>query len=79
MERHVADNIEQRPTKHWMCKCPNLDESSKVVSMFQDGKFLDRLHPEFIKRRGKRLVEPLYTIIKDTWENLEVPTHWKDA
>ena len=49
--------------------------------MFCNVKLLgtDRLYPKVIKRRGRRLVKVLYTIIRDAWENLEVPGDWKDA
>ena len=48
--------------------------------MLCDGKSpcVDRLHPEVIMRGG-RFVKVLYTIIKDSWKNLEVPADWKDA
>ena len=44
----------------------NLDEESKVISMLYDGKSPGtyRLHSEVIKRRGRRLVKVLYTLIK---------------
>ena len=64
-----------------MSKCPDLDDVSKIISVLHDEKFSGayRLHPEVIKRGGRRLVEVLYIIIKDAWENLEVPACWKDA
>ena len=64
-----------------MCKCPDLYEVSKVISMHCDGKSpgIDRLHPEVVKKGDRRLVEVLCTIIKDAWENLEVSADWKDV
>ena len=38
----------------------------------------NKLHSEVIKRGCKRLLKVLY-IIKDAWENLEVPVDWKDT
>ena len=64
-----------------MWKCPDLDEVSKVISMFHDrnSPSSDGLHPELIKKGGKRLVKVLDTIIRDARENLEVSAGWKDA
>ena len=58
MEQDAVDN-KQSPTQLWMCKCPDLDEVSDIISMLCDGKFSDAngLHPEVIKKGGK------------TWEN----------
>ena len=63
-----------------MCKCPDVDKERKI-SMPRNRKSpdTDGLHPEVIKRGNKRLVEILYTIIKDAWENLEVPADLKGA
>ena len=81
VERHVVDNIEQRPTQHWIYKFQNLDKAWKVISLLRDRKSpsADELHPKVIKKRGRRFVEVLYTIIKEAWENLEIHTNWKDA
>ena len=47
--------------------------------MLCDGKSpgVDGLLPEVIKRGGKKLVEVLYTIMKDAWENIEISADWK--
>ena len=81
VKQRMVDEIEQRPTKHWMCKYPDLNEVSKVISMLCNGKSLgaDGLHPEFIKRGGRKLVKVLHTIIRYAWKNLEVSADWKDA
>ena len=81
MEHYAVDNIEQMPTQHWMCKCPDLDEVSKVISMLCDGKSpsADGQHPEVIKRGGRKLVEVIYITIKDASENIEVTADWKDT
>ena len=65
-------------SQHWICKCSDLDEMSKVNSIFHGRKSLgaDRLHPKVIKRDGRKLVKVLYTTIKDAWENLEAPADW---
>ena len=59
VEKYAVINIELWPTQHWMCKCPYLDEVSKVISMLCDGKSpgADILHPKVIKRGGRRLVK----------------------
>ena len=64
--QHAVNNIEQRPTQHWMFKCSDLDKVSKVISMFCDGKSpgADGLHQDVIKEGSRRLVEILYTIFK---------------
>ena len=51
------------------------------ISMLRNEKspWANGLHPEIIKRKGGRLVEVLYIIVWDTWENLKVPADWKDA
>ena len=37
VKQHAVDNIEQRPTQHRMCKCPNLNKVSKVISILRGG------------------------------------------
>ena len=53
----------------------------KGVRLFRYGRSpgTDELHLEVINRGNRQLVEVLYTIIKDAWENLEVPVNWEDA
>ena len=57
-----------------MCICPDLDEVSKVIYIFFDGKSpgVHGLHPEVIKRGGRKRIELLNTVIDDTWEILEI-------
>ena len=51
MEQHSFDKSEQRPTQHWISKCPDLDEVSEVITKLNDRKSpgLDGLH---LKERG---------------------------
>ena len=75
VEQQAVDNIEWRPTQNGMCKCPDLDKMSNVISMLHDGKSpgADELYPEVIKRRGRWLVNVLCTIKKRRLENLGSP------
>ena len=62
-----------------MCKTPDLNEVSKVISMLYDGKSpgTDGLQPE-VKREG-RLVEVLYTIMRCLGKlGSPFPSSWKD-
>ena len=76
MEQHVVDNNEATTTQQCMCKCPDLDEMNKVISILRDGKspVADGLHAEDIKSRGRRFVKLLYTIIKRRLAKLGSPT-----
>ena len=51
------------------------------ISTLRNGKSPgeDELQPDVIKRRGRKLVDLLYTIIKDPCEKLEVTADWKEA
>ena len=52
IEQYAVDNIGQTTTQHWMCKCPDQDEVSKLISLLGDmrGSGIDRLYPEIIKK-----------------------------
>ena len=78
---HAVDNIKQRPPQHWMCKYPDLDKLSSVISLPRKGKSsgADGQHLEVFRRSGGKLVEGVYPIIKGAWENLEVSADWNDA
>ena len=77
----VADQMIQSPIQTELDNCLSIGEVENAIDMLCEGKSHgpDGIHPEIVKRGGRKLVEVLYDIIKEAWNECDVPQDWKDA
>ena len=81
IEPDVLDNIQQRIINTCLDVIPTMDEMARSIAGLKDGKAPegDGIPAEVWKHGGAKLVNRLYQLISNAWEEGSVPQAWKDA